>query len=304
MHNSTSQHRELEAATMYLKDHLTKEWRDVARLLGLTDSEIHITNYEYHGNTKEKTYRMFVKWMQRKGTRASLSSLTHALRGVDRPDLGYALKKGEHLVNILKFQDIGSSVVKEHTKVGNEMVSEGDQQPKRKWLLVIVCVVSPVLASYLIYPVIIREQMNNDCSSDIQTTYNLERDTDDDGVFSNTHKMNERNNNRDTKKISEYELLESDHLEKVARYVKNSLTKEWQDVGRYLGLSHPDIEHINEQYNNNPKERNYQMLQRWREQYGNQASIEILEDALRKAGRRDLADNLHKGWHTTEPSYC
>lgn len=79
----------------YLKDHLTKEWRDVARLLGLTDSEIHITNYEYHGNTKEKTYQMFVKWIQRKGTRATLSNLTHALRGVDRPDLVCALKKGK-----------------------------------------------------------------------------------------------------------------------------------------------------------------------------------------------------------------
>lgn len=53
-------------------------------------------------------------------------------------------------------------------------------------------------------------------------------------------------------------------------------------------LSHPDIEHIDEQPNNNPKERNYQMLQKWREQYGNQASVETLEDALRKKGKRRL----------------
>lgn len=34
------------------------------------------------------------------------------------------------------------------------------------------------------------------------------------------------------------------------------------------------------------------MLQKWREKFGNQATLNVLKDALKKAGRQDLADKL------------
>lgn len=84
-------------------------------------------------------------------------------------------------------------------------------------------------------------------------------------------------------------------LHDAIMYLKDNLKQEWRDVGRHLGLSESDIVHINSDYPGNTKEKCYQMLKKWEEVSGSEATVSILADALKKSGRSDLTDLLITG---------
>lgn len=80
--------------------------------------------------------------------------------------------------------------------------------------------------------------------------------------------------------------------EKVLLELSHKISREWKDVARHLELTEGDIEHIATDYEHNIKEKVFKMLLFWKQRNGQRATYRIISEALVRAGRRDLADNL------------
>ena len=76
----------------------------------------------------------------------------------------------------------------------------------------------------------------------------------------------------------------------------NDIVKEWQRLGRALGLKDGDLDQIKAD-SKQAYERNYAMLQKWKRSKGHEATYEALALALtdKTVQRRDLADRYCYG---------
>lgn len=259
--NNATELMTLNDALMFLKNHIGQEWRDIGRNLDLTEGDLDHIHADNQGNAREICYQMLRKWKSKNGMAATVPILADALRNSGRKDLADKLVKEKNSVASSKKTQYGSSDVNRDTHV-RDAERHKPSKSLAPGIFFILFAVAMVVFAYYVGP-----------------------NTQDESRV-----MSERTSNRD--ELSKENVMEHDKLDSAINIVKNSLTKDWQDVGRSLGLSHPDIEHIREEHDRNPKERNYQMLQKWREKFGNQATLNVLKDALKKAGRQDLADKL------------
>ena len=69
------------------------------------------------------------------------------------------------------------------------------------------------------------------------------------------------------------------------------IDKDWKDVGRLLGFSEydPDIVHHENLY---AGAESISMFNKWREIFGEKATVKALREALEKKGRKDLSDEV------------
>nr|XP_051711864.1 receptor-interacting serine/threonine-protein kinase 1 isoform X2 [Oryctolagus cuniculus] len=72
-----------------VRDNLGKHWKNCARKLGLTESQIDEIDHDYERDgLKEKVYQMLQKWLMREGTKgATVGKLARALHQCSRQDL-------------------------------------------------------------------------------------------------------------------------------------------------------------------------------------------------------------------------
>lgn len=79
-----------------------------------------------------------------------------------------------------------------------------------------------------------------------------------------------------------------EHLQVLSK----SLTRCWMDVARYLEMKEETIESVEERNPRNQEKASMEMLLRWKSDCGRGATYQKMDNALRKAGRTDLAEKL------------
>lgn len=73
-------------------DNIGKEWMQLARQLGLQDSDIDGLNVDHrHLGIREVAYQMLRDWRERRGPEAKMQALARALVGVKRHDIALNL---------------------------------------------------------------------------------------------------------------------------------------------------------------------------------------------------------------------
>ncbi|XP_071837758.1 uncharacterized protein [Apostichopus japonicus] len=84
--------------------------------------------------------------------------------------------------------------------------------------------------------------------------------------------------------------------------LSKEITKKWREIGRKLEFSDADLDRIKSDTTEGHKEQVYQMLKKWKEQKGKNATYKRLGEALMKCDRTDLqqwlereAEALNKG---------
>ena len=73
--------------------------------------------------------------------------------------------------------------------------------------------------------------------------------------------------------------------------ISEDLGRDWKQLGRKLGISNTIIDNIDDE-NRRVKDKSIQLLLRWKRQSGNDATGEVLANALIAIGRRDVAETL------------
>ena len=73
--------------------------------------------------------------------------------------------------------------------------------------------------------------------------------------------------------------------------LSEDLGRDWKQLGRKLGMSNNIIDNIDDE-NRRVKDKPIQLLLRWKRQSGNDATGEVLANALIAIGRRDVAETL------------
>ncbi|XP_071844107.1 uncharacterized protein [Apostichopus japonicus] len=79
---------------------------------------------------------------------------------------------------------------------------------------------------------------------------------------------------------------------KFLQDLSENIGKCWMDVGRKLQLTEEQLENLEQKSYPNLKETTYQMLLVWKRKRASAATYDVLADALRKAGRVDLQEEL------------
>ena len=69
------------------------------------------------------------------------------------------------------------------------------------------------------------------------------------------------------------------------------IAEKWKTLGRRLGIEDPKVEGIEHQYDQ-LGEKGYQMLRLWKQEEGSAATYQALCDALKRVGRKDLAEQF------------
>ena len=63
-----------------LSEHIGKDWKALARVLGLSRTDIHVIEYENRFSMKDQIYEFFYKWKQQEGKNASIPKLVNGLK--------------------------------------------------------------------------------------------------------------------------------------------------------------------------------------------------------------------------------
>ncbi|XP_019625496.1 PREDICTED: ankyrin-3-like [Branchiostoma belcheri] len=91
---------------------------------------------------------------------------------------------------------------------------------------------------------------------------------------------------------------DSKSLERVGKYfyfIKEAVSIDWRDLAFHLGFKWADIDNIaSKDGNHDDKSRCMDMLQEWKKKKGDAATIEVLMEALSKAGLQSVVDGLKK----------
>ncbi|XP_071837763.1 receptor-interacting serine/threonine-protein kinase 1-like [Apostichopus japonicus] len=76
--------------------------------------------------------------------------------------------------------------------------------------------------------------------------------------------------------------------------LSGAISKNWREIGRKLEISDEDLDRIQSDTTEGRKETVYEMLRKWKQQNGRNATYKRLGDALKKCGRTDLQEDLGK----------
>jgi hypothetical protein len=83
------------------------------------------------------------------------------------------------------------------------------------------------------------------------------------------------------------EIVKESHLSEISE----DLGKDWKMLGRKLEISCTILENVDEDHRR-VKEKAIQMMLRWKKRSGNNATGQVLANALVAIGRRDVAETL------------
>lgn len=89
--------------------------------------------------------------------------------------------------------------------------------------------------------------------------------------------------------LSAMKLFYDTFLQRLSGLISN-----WLDVGRKLNMSDEELHIIQSDTPGGHKERVYQMLTKWKQKNGKNATYKWLGEALIKCGRRDLQQDLEQ----------
>lgn len=78
-------------------------------------------------------------------------------------------------------------------------------------------------------------------------------------------------------------------------YLARGVDKHWRDLGRALGLPVSTLSEINRKTELLDHEKGMKMLQEWKMRLGDDATVEVLQDALKDLGIKDPALKLKAG---------
>ena len=78
--------------------------------------------------------------------------------------------------------------------------------------------------------------------------------------------------------------------------VAKEITTDWKMLGRFLGLEHCAIEEIDRYGYAKYKEKAHHVLRKWQKRSGENATKEVLIEALEDVQRKDIADDLRNMW--------
>ncbi|XP_019644931.1 PREDICTED: p53-induced death domain-containing protein 1-like [Branchiostoma belcheri] len=82
-------------------------------------------------------------------------------------------------------------------------------------------------------------------------------------------------------------------IRKTFYFIKENVSSDWQDLAFHLGFERADINNIAGR-NRDDKSRCMDMLQEWKKEKGDAATIEVLMEALSEAGLQSVVDELKK----------
>ena len=74
--------------------------------------------------------------------------------------------------------------------------------------------------------------------------------------------------------------------------VAREITADWKMLARFLGLEHCVIEEIDRYGYAKYKEKAHQALRKWQRKAGENATKQVLIEALEDVSRKDIADDL------------
>ena len=72
-------HVDLDEFIKVLSEHIGRDWKALARALGLSRTDIHAIQDDNCLSLKEQIYEFFYKWKQQEGKNASIQKLTSGL---------------------------------------------------------------------------------------------------------------------------------------------------------------------------------------------------------------------------------
>ena len=88
--------------------------------------------------------------------------------------------------------------------------------------------------------------------------------------------------------------------EVICYHLANYITKDWKMLGRQLIISESVLQSIDHEHNS-VQDRCIAMLIIWRQKFGREATVEVLTEALKRIGRKDLSGmNISKDWQRLE----
>ncbi|XP_071837761.1 uncharacterized protein [Apostichopus japonicus] len=106
-----------------------------------------------------------------------------------------------------------------------------------------------------------------------------------------------------SRKYETYNEYQSTNTEASLHYVVNkgcierlsgAISRNWREVGRKLEISDEDLDILQSDTTGGHKEKVYQMLNKWKQQNGGNATYKRLGDALESSGRKDLQQWLEQ----------
>ena len=81
--------------------------------------------------------------------------------------------------------------------------------------------------------------------------------------------------------------------------VAREITSDWKMLARFLGLEYCVIEEIDRYGYAKYKEKAHQALRKWQRKSGENATKQVLIDALEDVRRKDIADDLRDMWRNS-----
>ena len=76
--------------------------------------------------------------------------------------------------------------------------------------------------------------------------------------------------------------------DEICQDLADDISKDWKKLGRRLSISTADLDNIDHE-NSSVCEKSIAMLNKWRERVGEEASMKVLTEALKKIRRKDLS---------------
>ncbi|PIK39750.1 hypothetical protein BSL78_23408 [Apostichopus japonicus] len=95
------------------------------------------------------------------------------------------------------------------------------------------------------------------------------------------------------------QTTDSDVSEESLQYLSEHIGEHWKFVGRNLGVTEEQFSNIEQKVDASLKEKTYQMLRVWKMKMASAATYDVLGEALRKAGRVDLQEDLLRIYQPT-----
>ena len=66
-----------------LSKYIGRDWKALARSVGLTKTDIEAISHDYHSSLEEQIYQFFEKWKQQNGRNATIQQLKDGLRNAN-----------------------------------------------------------------------------------------------------------------------------------------------------------------------------------------------------------------------------
>ena len=66
-----------------LSKYIGRDWKALARSIGLTKTDIEAISHDYHSSLEEQIYQFFEKWKQQNGHNATIQQLKDGLRNAN-----------------------------------------------------------------------------------------------------------------------------------------------------------------------------------------------------------------------------